>query len=552
MNARTIILGAAAVIAAAVIGLTRSTAQRDTTGQSPRAPQEQQQASALTAGQQATVASILAKYDKNSLTAADARAINDAFREAGLRGGPALRDAIAAAGYDPEAIGKLAPPPDRGAAGRQGQPGDGVGRQGGGQRESQDGHHGSQGDGQSGQQPQENGGGKRDGGGRQQGAGGGYSLEQAISDRAQLTTIAFDGLAFMTGDFGCNTFLPPGKVSDFFGFQYMRDVDAAKLGHNTSFLTRIANNMLAILNDAQKQQLVALAKEQEPGISELALKRFPLIKSFCRLKDGDTPSGKPSLDRDQVKRYTAEIYALSGKLAYRRAQVLGAIDRSFDDAQKAKLAALKFGDSSTWPEIADQLDKRSYSHGVTVAVMTYASELFSWYAGSAEGDTYFCPEGHGTYFGAFYMKDMPAMGNANYSISTSITGDNGEQFLASLTADQRAQITKLVDLQRGDLNEIVQTRRAIATLLRDFITSGSVDQDRVAALSRRYGELDGEISFHYATAFASVYKTLTTAQKAALVKLRNLDGYQCKGAFLYSQPIAMPEVANTDFLFSAR
>ena len=58
---------------------------------------------------------------------------------------------------------------------------------------------------------------KKDGGGQ-------YTLEQAISDRAQLNTIAFSGLAFLTGSFGCDTFLPPGKVSDFFGFQYIRDV----------------------------------------------------------------------------------------------------------------------------------------------------------------------------------------------------------------------------------------------------------------------------------------------------------------------------------------
>ena len=85
-----------------------------------------------------------------------------------------------------------------------------------------------------------------------------YSIEQATSDRAQLHTIAFDGLAFLTGDFAGDTFLPPGKVSDYFGFQYMRDIDAKEGGHNTSFLTRIAHNMLAVLNQDQKAQLLAL------------------------------------------------------------------------------------------------------------------------------------------------------------------------------------------------------------------------------------------------------------------------------------------------------
>src|SRR5512139_2024147 len=97
-----------------------------------------------------------------------------------------------------------------------------------------------------------------------------YSLAQAMSDKAQLHTIAFDGLAFLTGDFGADTFLPPGKVSDYFGFQYMRDIDAREGGHNTSFLTRIAHNMLAVLNDDQKAQLLALGKEQEKEFRRFA------------------------------------------------------------------------------------------------------------------------------------------------------------------------------------------------------------------------------------------------------------------------------------------
>jgi len=56
----------------------------------------------------------------------------------------------------------------------------------------------------------------------------------------------------------------------------------------------------------------------------------------------------------------------------------------------------------------------------------------------------------------------------------------------------------------------------------------------------------------YATRFARVAKTLTTDQKQTLLKLRNLDSkYVCKGAYLYSQAIPMPEIPNTDFLFSA-
>jgi hypothetical protein len=379
-----------------------------------------------------------------------------------------------------------------------------------------------------------------------------YSIEQAVSDRAQLNTIAFDGLAFLTGDFGLDTFLPPGKVSDYFGFQYMRDIDAAEGGHNTSFLTCIAFNMLAILNQDQRAQLVALGREQENDIRPFAEKRLPLIKAFRRNLEGDLPVGGKGLDKNAVMKYSADLYELDGVLAFQRAKVMGGIISGLSDSQKAALARLKFGDSRTWPDMPEQLDKRSMPHEVNVAVMTYASEMFSWYAGSLEADTYFCPERHGMYFGGFGMKTAPAMGKKDYSISTSLTGDSGEAFLAMLTNAQRNRITELVNLQRQDLSEIVMTRRAIATELRRFQKGESADGAKVLSWSKRYGELDGEMSYLYATAFAEVGKTLTIQQKEKLTRLRTSNPSDPRGPFLYSSPIAMPRIENTDFLFGSR
>lgn len=475
-----------------------------------RAREERSQA--LSVEQKTEIKKILSRYSAASLTAQDAKAIHSALREAGIRGGPAINEVVRDAGFDPHRLRELDPPPDRPKGGGEA----------GGKRERSD---------------------KAEG----QKQGGGYSIEQATSDRAQQNTIAFNGLAFMTGDFCSDTFIPPGKVSDFFGFQYMRDIDRGELGHNTSFLPRIANNLLAVLNDSQKRQLIGLAKEQAPQIRELALKRFPLIKAFRRNMEGDLPKGSTGLDRQAVVAYAAKIFELDGMLAYRRAQVLGNIVKALDTEQKNALSRLKFGDSSTWPEVGDQVDKRSISHEEHVAVMTYASELFSWYAGSLEADTYFCPERHSTYFGGFYLKDRPAMGNPGYSISTSLTGDGGEKMLELLTPAQSASIVGVVENQRPALKEIVETRRKIASELRLFIT-GSADREKVAALARRYGELDGEAAYLSAAAYAKVYTTLSPAQKAKLMALRNLDGYTCQGAYLYSDNMREPVTVDCDFL----
>ena len=130
-----------------------------------------------------------------------------------------------------------------------------------------------------------------------------YSIEQAISDNAQLHTIAFNGLAFITGNFGANTFIPPGKVADFFGFQYMRDIDVAGKGHNPMFLGRVAGNVLYILNDQQRNIFKAEAKNQATQLKKIALLRLPLIKAFTRELEGDIPAGCSGLSKETVIKY---------------------------------------------------------------------------------------------------------------------------------------------------------------------------------------------------------------------------------------------------------
>ncbi len=376
-----------------------------------------------------------------------------------------------------------------------------------------------------------------------------YSLSQAMSDNAQLSTIAFSGLAFITGSAGADTFFPPGKVADFFGFQYMRDVDTAGYGHNTTFLSRVANNVLYTLNDAQKAKLIALAKTQAPLYTQFAYNRFEITNAFRRQLSGDIPTGSSGLSTPAVSAYTADLYKTDADLSYNRAIVVGEIIQSLTDDQKAYLAKMKFDDYSTWPDVPeDQTLKKGLTDPEFVAVMTYASELFSWYKGSLAADTYFCPERHGTYFGGFYMKDYPAMGDPSYFISTAITGDSGKGFLDTLTTDQRAQITGIVDEQRSALQEIASIRTQVSTELRKAMSGGTSDQALVYSLIERYGALDGQMSALYATRFAAVNKTLTDAQRATLVKLRNLSAVP-SGAYRFATPVAMPSIPNTDFMF---
>ena len=380
-----------------------------------------------------------------------------------------------------------------------------------------------------------------------------FNIAQTLSDGAQRNTIAFDALAFLTGDLGADSFFPPGKVADFWGFQYLRDNDPTKMGHNTDFLTRAALNMLHVLTPAQRADLITLAESQVDDINQYAIDRFVLMQAFRRLLENDLPAGSTGLDEAAVKAYSAQLYRLDGEISYERAQVMGSLISAFDADQRAYLDAMVGQGMLTWPEVEEPDELRGLDHDVKVAVMTYAGDMFSWYAGSVEADVYFCPERQGTYFGSFSLKDAPAVGNPGYTIPSNLTAEMGDAFLQTLTPGQSSAITGLVDSQKPALYEIVDRREDVVTLLRRFMAGETPDQAAVLSLMERYGELDGEIVYSYAAAFAQVSQTLTAEQQAELLTLRtDLLGDLSfpDGAYLYSDPIAMPDILNTDFLFA--
>ncbi len=379
-----------------------------------------------------------------------------------------------------------------------------------------------------------------------------YNIEQATSDKAQGMTISYDALAFMTGDLGADSFFPPGKVADFWGFQYLRDNDPSEMGHAGDFLTSAAMNTLNNLTVEQRAELVTLATSQVDDINAYGYKRFLLMDAFRRLANGDLPAGATGLNEEAVKAYSAELYKLDGQISFERAQLMGNIINKLSAEQKAYFDAMVGKGMKEWNNTQEPEDIRGLDRDVKVAVMTYAADLYSWYAGSVEADVYFCPERHGTYFGSFYLKDIKAMSDPTYSIPTNLTGDLGETMLQKLTPEQAKLITSLVDVQKPSLQGMVDAREQISIELRKFKDGKAADQATVMNLMAQYGAYDGEIIYNMAVNFAAVKNSLSAEQQAELGALRTellSDQSHPNGAYLYSQAISMPEIPNSDFLF---
>jgi phosphatidylethanolamine-binding protein (PEBP) family uncharacterized protein len=387
------------------------------------------------------------------------------------------------------------------------------------------------------------------------------TIDQTVSDQAQSMTIAFDGLAFVTGSFCAQTFYPPGKVADFFGFQYLRDNDPSAMGHNTDFTTLTADPVLVLLNDAQLKVLSDLGTAEAALNDDYGYARFPLAKAFRRLYDGDIPAGKTGLSRDAVKAYSAYLFSIDGEMSYLRAQAYASVLGSLDATQRETLAAMKGKGSLAWTQPSQAQVDAVLAKYPGQMMRTYAGEMLAWYLGSVDADVYFCPERQGTYFGSFFMKDIKAMNNPSYTIDSNMTADMGEAFLAALNLAQKEQVTGLLTEQKTDLLSIVAKRDAISRALRNFLVpGGTVDKATVLSLARQYGELDGDISYLYATRFSAVGTSLTASQNTTLAALRKTATAEaggspdydslCGNGYLYSAPLKTPPtVMNTDFMF---
>jgi hypothetical protein len=320
---------------------------------------------------------------------------------------------------------------------------------------------------------------------------------------------------------------------------------------------------------------------QQAQIDEYGYRRFPLMSAFRRLLDGDVPRGSSGLNKNAVKKASRELYLVDGQISFDRALLYARVLATFDSAQKAHFDQMKGKGWSSWPDITTEQVRgkmQGLPQGTAVAVMTYAGDLFSWYAGSVDADVYFCPERHGTYYGGFYIKDAPAIGHEGYSIDEQLTATAGAALSDSskgyVTADQAALVSSLVTTQRDNLHaspsaNIVGVRTQIARLLRGLLTSTAGSESvraQVLALSATYGELDGENNYAYATVFAQLYGSLSADQKARLAALRKtimsgtyadetrFDYSVCTTPFLYSAEIKdrrvlEPYLAATDALF---
>ena len=359
----------------------------------------------------------------------------------------------------------------------------------------------------------------------------------------------YDAVTWYTGNLCGDSFLPGGKIADFFGFQYLRDLAPNQTGHSTVFVTYCSKAFLSILNPTQTAILTAYAQNYSTYqnlTTQYVMSRFPIYKALRSLLNGDLPSGKSGLNKDALLNYSQYLYKVDANVTLMKAAAFAQIINSLDSSQRKILDGYVSGGFNSWPVNKTNCDSN---------MMGLASEMFAWYAGNSTSDIYFAPERINDYFGAFYFKDGPGYGTKNYSVSTHITGAEGDNFYSYLNSTEQGWYDVIMPDQISYQTKIVDVRSKISTELRKALANQSINQTLILELESQYGAYDGYLTYLYATVLSSIRPKLNSTVIEKLHQIpavASLAGYLCattSGMAFYNDGFApAPTSIESDFL----
>jgi len=279
----------------------------------------------------------------------------------------------------------------------------------------------------------------------------------------------YDAVTWYSGNLCGDSFLPGGKIADFFGYQYLRDTAPNQADHTTEFVTYSSKAFLSVLSPGQTAIITAYAanySQYQNMTNQYVNMRFPIYKAFRRLLNGDLPSGTSGLNQAALLNLSQSLYEVDAVIAVMKAQAFATIINSLDSYQKSILEQYVKGGFNSWPVNKTNCDAN---------VMGLASEMFGWYAGNLTSDTYFAPERINDYFGSFYFKDGPDYGTSNYSVATHVTGTEGDDFYSYLNLTEQSWYDAIMPDQFTYLTNIVEVRSQISTELRKALSNQSIN-----------------------------------------------------------------------------
>ena len=323
-----------------------------------------------------------------------------------------------------------------------------------------------------------------------------------VNERQLSEAVASRTLTWLTGSSSNNDHISVGRMANYFGFVGLRVAS----GHS---LTRsdVATDTLAVLNEVQRDALVALVQTQKTPFEETQTARQEMNRALEGLLVGENIS---QIDFLELGRVYGRSEAVLGSVV---AQKLGDVAQTLTSEQKNSLAQIRAAHiSGKGHEIERHKLKLKIPREQKQELVNIAARFLSWTTGTLEYNNFEVVGKPSQHFGFVSLRK-----ESNHGVKR---GDVAKEVVQMLTSQQ----VKMLDVAAAhNVEEFDKFLNARSLLMRTFEVSLSgevIDTEQVRRYGTLVGEMEASMTWAQATAMLQVRNTMDDTQTISLLQLR--------------------------------
>lgn len=324
-----------------------------------------------------------------------------------------------------------------------------------------------------------------------------------VNERQLREAVASRTLTWLTGSSSNNDHISVGRMANFFGFVGLR----VGSGHS---LTRsdVANDTLAVLNDAQRASLIALLESQITPFKQVQTARLAMNRALEGLLVDEPLSEKDFLELGRA--YGSSEALLGGVIA----QKLGDVAQTLTTEQKAALIKIRAAHiAGKGHEIERSKLKLKIPREQKQELVNIAARFLSWTTGTPQYNDFEVVGKPSQHFGFVSLRK-----ESNHGVKR---GDVAKAVMQMLDTQQ---IKRLDASSAHNVKAFDQFLNARAKLMRSLevaLSGDVISHDDVSKFGSLVGEIEASMTWAQATAMLQVRNTMSDAQTVNLLKLRN-------------------------------
>ncbi|MGA1607636.1 MAG: sulfatase-like hydrolase/transferase [Planctomycetota bacterium] len=327
-----------------------------------------------------------------------------------------------------------------------------------------------------------------------------------IDARLELHAVASRTMSWLTGTVEQNDYISVGRFANFFGFVKFRVSSAHSLTRSAT-----GQEAFAILDPAQRAQIVALWETQERAFGQVASARLDINRTLDRMRSGE------AVGRAELLAQGAAYGEAEAGLGRVLAEGLGAVAVTLEAGQRTRLAELRqravSGGGAGFKLPRDVARSLPRTKDLDIQELwNLSSRLLTWVTGTPADNDFETVGKPSQHFGFVGLRVESGHAVRRGAIAGEV--------LELLDEPQRRVLEGVVEGEVSQFQDFLAVRSELCREFERALSGQDIDAARVAALGRTMGTIEAEMTWGQARGILAVRDTMRDEQAQALLAMR--------------------------------